>query len=365
MKLETPSQYENLPSPCWILDEALLRKNLSWIQSIRERTDAQMILALKGFAMWRVFDVLREYGFDTCAASGANEARLAFEEMGSPAHTYSPMFRDADFSEVLRCSSHITFNSVAQYERFKDRLTPGVHSPALRLNPGFSEVETELYNPCAPGSRMGISAEVLDVLPAGIEGLHVHALCESDASDLVKMLAAFEALYGHWLGQVKWLNLGGGHLMTREGYDVDLLVETLRGLQERYPHLQVILEPSSAYAWQTGVLLATVEDVITSGGIQTAMLDISFTAHMPDCLEMPYQPRVRGSVEAFPGKPKYRLGGSTCLSGDWMGDWFFEQELQVGQRILFEDMIHYTMVKTTTFNGVPHPAIAVDRGDRE
>lgn len=348
--------FERIPSPCYVLEESRFRKNLELIAQVRERSGAKIILALKGFAMWKAFPILREYGFTEAAASGAIEARLAFEEMGSPAHTYSPSHRDVDFAQTLQYSSHISFNSLAQYQRFSSKLLPQ-HSAGLRVNPEFSEVQTVLYNPCAPGSRLGVVAAELSELPAGIEGLHVHTLCESGSEDLVKMLSALEAGFGHLLTQVKWLNLGGGHLMTKEGYDVELLVQTLKDLRSRYPHLEVILEPSAAFVWDTGFLLATVEDVVQNGGIQTGILDASFTAHMPDCLEMPYQPRIRSAVEAHPACPAYRLGGSSCLSGDWMGTWYFAQPLQVGDRLIFEDMIQYTMVKTTTFNGVPHPAI--------
>lgn len=357
--------FDAIPSPCYVLEETRLRKNLQLIARVRDESGAKIILALKGFAMWKAFPILKEYGFNEAAASGAIEARLAFEEMGSPAHTYSPSHRDTDFEQTLRYSSHISFNSLSQYERFKSRLTPGVHSAGLRVNPEFSEVQTALYNPCAPGSRLGVVAAELGDLPQGIEGLHVHTLCESGAEDLVKMLDALEQRFGHLLNRVAWLNLGGGHLMTREDYNVELLIQTLQAFKAKYPQLEVILEPSAAFVWDTGFLLATVEDVVQNGGIRTGILDVSFTAHMPDCLEMPYQPRIRSQVEAHPSLPSYRLGGSSCLSGDWMASWYFAQDLQVGDRLIFEDMIQYTMVKTTTFNGVPHPGIGILRASGE
>lgn len=353
---------DQIPSPSYVLDELRFRQNLSLISHVQTKSGVKIIMALKGFAMWKAFPILKEYGFNEAAASGAIEARLAFEELGNPAHTYSPSHRDVDFTETLKYSSHISFNSLSQLQRFQDRLTP-THSAGLRINPEFSEVETMLYNPCAPGSRLGVVAAELKELPSSVQGFHVHTLCESSAEDLVKMLAALETKFSHFLPQIKWLNLGGGHLMTKEGYDVDLLIQTLKDFSQKYPHLEIILEPSAAFVWDTGFLVATVEDVVQNGGIRTAILDVSFTAHMPDCLEMPYKPRIRQSLDPFPGRFAYRLGGSSCLSGDWMGDWYFENELQVGDRLIFEDMIQYTMVKTTTFNGVPHPSIGILSSD--
>jgi carboxynorspermidine decarboxylase len=237
-------------------------------------------------------------------------------------------------------------------------------SPGIRVNPEWSPVGTALYNPAAPGSRLGEVVENFKgSLPAGIEGLHFHTLCESSSYDLEKTLEYFEARFGDFLSQVKWVNFGGGHLMTREGYDIEHLIRVLLGFKKRYPQLHVILEPGSAIAWNTGVLVSTVLDIVKNKGIKTAILDVSFTAHMPDTLEMPYRPAVRGA-NASPkpaDKHQYRLGGVSCLSGDFMEEYSFEMPLKVGQKIIFEDMIHYTMVKTTTFNGVTHPAIAIWR----
>jgi carboxynorspermidine decarboxylase len=292
-----------------------------------------------------------------------NEARLVFEEYGERAHTYAPTYSDVDFDEIVKYSSHITFNSEGQFELFGARARAHGISCGLRVNPGWSPVETDLYNPALPGSRLGISE--LAALPNGIEGLHFHVLCESGANDLAQALEAFEKRFGHLLGQIKWLNCGGGHLMTRDDYDVDLLIETINRFRMRYPHLRVILEPGSAFTWRTGCLVSTVEDVVESGGIRTAMLDVSFACHMPDCLEMPYKPSIVGARDAKPGERGYRLGGSSCLAGDWMGEWIFcrgdssPRELRIGDQIVFEDMIHYTMVKTTMFNGVRHPSIAI------
>ncbi|MEI6139305.1 MAG: carboxynorspermidine decarboxylase [Mariniphaga sp.] len=354
--------FSEIPTPCYLLEEDLLRKNLRLIQSVRESAGIDIILAFKGFSMWKAFPIVREYisGF---AASGAYEARLGVEEMKTLAHTFSPAFHTVDFNEVMQNSSHITFNSLSQLERFLPMVRNFSRkiSMGIRVNPEFSEVETELYNPCAPGTRLGILAEQLgDKLPDGVEGLHFHTLCESGAGDLEKTLVAFEARFGKYLNQVKWVNMGGGHLMTRAGYDTEKLIAILKDFRQRWNNIEVILEPGSAFAWETGVLLAEVVDLVENKGIKTAILNISFTAHMPDCLEMPYQPRIRGAQsQAIEGKPTYRMGGSSCLAGDFIGYWSFEKELKIGDPIIFEDMIHYTIVKTTMFNGVPHPSIGM------
>lgn len=351
-----------IPSPCFVLEEDLLRKNLQLIQSVSQAADIEIILAFKGFAMWNAFPIVREY-FNGATASSLNEATLCKQEMGRLAHTYAPVYDPAEFASLMDCSSHITFNSLSQYHRFEQELQQADHqiSAGLRINPEFSEVETELYNPCAPGSRLGIIAEQLpETLPAGIEGLHFHTLCESGSEDLEKTLAAVEQRFSNYLQQVKWLNMGGGHLMTRKGYDIDRLIGILKAFKGRYPHLHIILEPGSAFAWETGFLKASILDIVENKGIKTAMLNVSFAAHMPDCLEMPYQPRIRGAQsEAITGKPTYRMGGNSCLSGDYMGYWSFDKELELGDEIIFEDMIHYTMVKTTFFNGVQHPSIGI------
>lgn len=368
--------YAGVPTPCYILEEERLRNNLALIRSVMERSGAEVILAFKAFALWRAFPIFREYIRHTTASS-LFEARLAFEEFGSKAHTYSPAYTEADFPGILACSSHVTFNSLSQYRRFFPAVKAynGAHpadrpvSCGLRINPEYSEIEVDLYNPCAPGSRFGLlAADLLADLPEGIEGFHCHCHCESSAQALEHTLQHIEAKFGRWLPRLRWLNLGGGHLMTRRDYDVDHLVALLRGLRERYPNLSVILEPGSAFAWQTGPLVASVVDVVENKGIRTAILDVSFTCHMPDCLEMPYQPAVRGAEtlepdyvhsEAARREPVYRLGGNSCLSGDFMGSWRFARPLQPGDRLIFEDMIHYTTVKTNMFNGIAHPAIAL------
>jgi carboxynorspermidine decarboxylase len=353
--------YSQIPSPCYVLEEKLLRENLALIRSVSEAAGIEVILAFKGFAMWSAFPVVREY-ISGAAASGLHEARLAFEEMKTRAHTYSPAYPESDFDEILTYSSHVTFNSLRQLQQFLPRVEKSGKSVSvgLRVNHEFSEVETSLYNPCAPGSRLGVVASELNgKLPAGVEGLHFHSLCESYPSDLEKTLNAFEEKFGDLIPQVKWINFGGGHLMTRKGYDVQHLIGILRDFKKRH-NVHVILEPGSAFAWETGVLVSNVQDIIDNKGIKTAILDVSFTAHMPDCLEMPYKPRIEGAhFDPVQDKPTYRMGGNSCLAGDFVGEWSFDKELVPGDRIVFEDMIHYTMVKTTTFNGVQHPSIGI------
>ena len=358
--------YEKIPSPCYVMEERLLRKNLALIKRVKEEAGVNIILAFKAFALWKAFPIVREY-IPYSTASSKFEARLAYEEMGSLAHTYSPAYTEADFPEITRYSSHITFNSLTQFERFYPMARAGAGpavSCGLRVNPEYSDVATALYNPCAPGSRMGVVRDQLgDRLPEGVEGLHFHTLCESSSYDLEKTLAVFEERFGRYLPRLKWVNMGGGHLMTREGYDTAHLVRLLRAFRERHPNLEVILEPGSAFAWRTGFLLATVVDIVENHGIRTAIIDASFTCHMPDCLEMPYKPAIRGASDAVAGKPTYRIGGNSCLSGDYMGDWSFDRPLAVGDRLIFEDMIHYTIVKTTMFNGIPHPSLAMWSAD--
>ena len=365
-----------------MIEERLLRRNLSLIQDVARQSGAEIILAFKAFALWKTFPIFREYITHTTASS-PYEARLAKEWFGSPAHTYSPAYTEDTFGEILSNSSHITFNSLSQYEAFfpkverwnrehagEERISCG-----LRINPEHSHIETDLYNPTAPGSRFGvISGQMPECLPSGIEGFHCHCHCESSAEDLADNLIYIEERFGRWFPQLKWLNLGGGHLMTRQGYNVPLLIETIRGLRQRYPNLRIILEPGSAFAWQTGPLVSSVVDIVENHGIRTAILDVSFTCHMPDCLEMPYWPAVRGaetiedseglvSSEQDNGGYVYRLGANSCLSGDFLSSWRFDHQLQIGEQIIFEDMIHYTTVKTCMFNGIHHPSLTILRQD--
>ena len=362
-------------TPYYRIEERLLRNNLALIRRTADEAGVEFILAFKAFALWKTFFIFRDYIAHTTASS-PNEARLAFEEFGSKAHTYSPAYEDKDFDTIMRCSSHITFNSLQQFEHFYPRIVENgkMLSCGLRINPQYSEIETMLYNPCAPGSRFGILAEQLpDQLPEGVEGFHCHNHCESSAAALVHTLEHIEARFGKWLPAIKWLNLGGGHLLTRKDYDVRLLIDTLKSFKARYPQLHLILEPGSAFAWQTGDLFASVVDIVENDGIKTAILNVSFTCHMPDCLEMPYWPAIRGAETLEPpqaaGREReplvYRLGGNSCLSGDFMGYWRFEQPLQIGDTIRFSDMIHYTTVKTNMFNGIPHPSLVLLRENGE
>ena len=375
-----------MKTPYYLLEERLLRRNLSLIKHVAEESGAEVILAFKAFALWKTFPIFREYISHTTASS-LYEARLAYEEFGSRAHTYSPAYTEADFPTILECSSHITFNSLSQYHRFRQMVEEYNEqhpekrvSCGLRVNPEYSEIETDLYNSCAPGSRFGVLAEQLSTLrsalPLGlsknsqlstIEGFHCHNHCESSAEALQESMQHLEAKFGQLFPHLKWLNLGGGHLMTRKDYNVPLLINIIKDIRTRYPNLHVILEPGSAFAWQTGPLVSSVVDIVENHGIRTAILDVSFTCHMPDCLEMPYQPDVRGAKmvngKLSNGKWFYRLGGNSCLSGDFMGMWEFDHELQIGEEIVFEDMIHYTTVKTTMFNGIHHPSIVLERMD--
>ena len=343
-----------MATPIYIIEETKLRRNLQLIADVAAKADIEVILAFKAFALWKTFPIFREY-ISSTTASSLSEARLAYEEFGAPAHTYSPAYTDEEVDQIARCSSHLTFNSLSQYERFHQR-AHGV-SLGLRINPEYSEVETLLYNPCAPGTRFGLTADRLpEQLPSDISGFHCHCHCESGADVFQRSLAHIEEKFSKWFPQLKWINFGGGHLMTRKDYDVELLVSLMQGFHQRYPWLKVILEPGSAFAWQTGPLVSHVVDIVEDHGVKTAILDVSFTCHMPDCLEMPYYPEVRGAVH---GEEGYRLGGNSCLSGDFMGYWRFDHELEVGEEVIFEDMIHYTTVKTTMFNGITHPALGM------
>jgi len=353
--------YTKIPSPCYVIDEERFRNNLSLIRMVGEESGAEIILAFKGFAMWGVFPILREY-IKGAAASSLHEARLCHEEIGTPAHTYAPVYKESDFLSILNYSSHLTFNSISQFRKYSGIISGFPHkiSVGLRINPEYSGTSHDLYNPCSPGSRLGITSdELLDKgLPEGIEGLHFHVLFESDSFALENVLKVVREKYGNFFNRIKWINMGGGHLMTKRGYDTGHLIKLIRRFREE-TGLHVILEPGSAFGWETGELAATVEDIVENKGIKTAILDISFTGHMPDCLEMPYKPKIIGATDPVPDKPTYRMGGNSCLAGDFMGEWSFEKELKSGDRIVFSDMIHYTMVKTTTFNGVQHPSIGI------
>lgn len=350
---------QDIPTPFYIVYEDRLRRNLELINSVEKRAGVNIIMAFKANALWRTFPIIAEYNRDFTASS-LNELRLGTETLGGEAHSYCPAYTDATIDEYARFSTHITFNSISQYERFRDVIKKYDVSPGLRVNPQCSVIETDIYNPALPGSRFGVTAEQIgDRLPEGLEGLHFHALCESGAEDLAKVLEAFEREFGRYLPSVKWVNMGGGHLMTREGYNVDLLVKLLTDFRRRYPWLQVILEPGSAFTWRTGDLITSVVDTVENQGIRTAIVDMSFACHTPDCLEMPYKPAITESVTPTDSTYAYRLGGNSCLSGDFIGDWHFDSPLAEGDRLTLEDMNHYTTVKTTMFNGIQHPSMVL------
>lgn len=360
----------NLHTPYYIVYEDRLRRNLSLISDVASQAGVDIIMAFKANALWRTFGVMREYGVKFTASS-LNELRLGNEELGCLGHSYCPAYTPATIGEYLNGSSHLTFNSLSQFARYKGHIdefnaknAEAGHrvSSGLRVNPSCSVIETDIYNPALPGSRFGVTAgQIGEKLPDGVEGLHFHQLCESSSYDLEKVLSAFEQQFGKYLPQVKWVNMGGGHLMTREGYDTAHLIGLLKGFRNRYPWLKVILEPGSAFTWRTGDLITSVVDVVENQGIKTAIIDASFACHMPDTLEMPYQPAI---TESCPdGEHVYRLGGNSCLSGDYMGDWRFDRPLQEGDRLTLEDMNHYTTVKTNMFNGISHPSMVFERLD--
>lgn len=348
------------PTPAYIIHEGMLRLNLATIDKVRREAGVEIIVALKANATWHLFPTLRNHS-DGATASSLNEANLVVEHMGIKAHTYAPIYTEEEIDDILAASSHITFNSLSQYERYHKRAIEHGVSCGLRVNPEYSTVETDLYNPAMPESRLGVRACDLERLPEGIEGLHFHSLCESRPEDLEATLRSFEERFGHHITKVKWVNFGGGHLMTHVDYDEDRLIEILRSFKSRHPHLRVILEPGSAFTWDTGVLVARVEDIVRNGGRNTLMLNVSFACHMPDCLEMPYKPTILGMHNPVEGEAEYWMGGNSCLAGDTMGAWATDDghTPQIGERIILRDMIHYTMVKTTMFNGVSHPAIVL------
>ena len=357
--------FNQIKMPAYILEEEKLRRNLSLIKGVADEAGIEIILAFKAFALWKTFPIFREY-INSTTASSLSEARLAYEEFGAPAHTFSPAYTDLEIEDIARMSSHLTFNSLSQYSRHHTKAleTNSNLKLGIRVNPEYSEVGTDIYNPCAPGTRFGVLASQLpERLPEDISGFHCHCHCESGADVFQRTLVHIEEKFSKWFDQLEWINFGGGHLMTRKNYDIRLLIDILKDFKKRYPNLKVILEPGSAFAWQTGPLVSHVVDVAENKGIKTAILDVSFTCHMPDCLEMPYWPTVRGAetIEGEYGKGEniYRLGGNSCLSGDWMQSWKFDHALQIGETVIFEDMIHYTTVKTCTFNGITHPDICL------
>lgn len=356
---------KGIPSPCFVLDEFRLEKNLQLLQRIQDEAGVDIILAFKGFAMWSAFPLVRNY-LKGATASSLNEVKLCVEEMKCKAHTYSVAYAEEEIDEILQSSSHITFNSLNQFNKYKGKTKKSGVSCGIRINPEHSDVDTDLYNPSAPDSRLGMTyTHFEDGFPKGIDGLHFHVLCESDSYALADVLNALEEKFGNELKKVKWVNMGGGHAITRTGYDVDHLINLLSKFKNKY-NVEVILEPGSAIGWQTGDLHTTILDIVENGGVKTAIIDGSFTCHMPDCLEMPYRPKIKqGYEDQNIGKFKYKLGGVSCLAGDYLDNYSFDNELHVGDALVFEDMIHYTMVKTTTFNGVKHPSIGIVRSSGE
>ena len=358
-----PILHPAIPSPCYVCEESRLETNLQIMQRVQQEAGVDIILALKGFSMWSTFPLVKQY-LKGCTASSVWEAKLAKFEFGKEVHAYAPAYKPQDIDELVQLVNHISFNSVGQWQRYQQQVADAGISMGLRINPEHREAETELYDPSAPGSRLGVRASQLEGLDlSGIDGFHVHNLCECDSFAAERTLEAVEKRFAKWLPQMKWLNLGGGHLMTRKGYDVDHLIKTLKAFREKYD-LHIILEPGSAVAWQTGPLVAEVVDIVENRD-KIAILDISATAHMPDVLEMPYRPVVRGAGEAGEKGHDYKLGGNSCLAGDVIDTYSFDKPLAIGDRIIFEDMIHYTMVKTTFFNGVQHPDIGILRKNGE
>ena len=352
---------EKLPSPAYVCEEELLENNLKLLKRVQDETGVKILLALKGFAMHSTFDLCKKY-LKGCCASGLHEALLAKEEFGKEVHTYSPAFKDEEIDEIISISNHLVFNSFNQLKRYKDKAFKKV-SLGVRLNPEYSSVEVDLYNPCAPNSRLGITKANFDESQLQyLEGFHFHALCEQNVDALEGALANFEKNFSLYFSQLKWVNFGGGHHITRADYDVEGLINLLKDFKARYPHLEVYMEPGEAVGWQTGYLVATVLDIVNNG-MDLAILDTSAEAHMPDTLAMPYRAMIRNSAVAFEKKYTYRLGGNTCLAGDIIGDYSFDEPLKVGDRIILEDMIHYTMVKTTTFNGIKLPSIIIKNKD--
>ena len=351
--------YDNIPSPCFVQEENKLINNLEILKYVRENAPVQILVALKGYAFWHSFPLIKKY-LDGASASSLFEAKLINEEMGVKAHTYCPAYLKDDFEEIANLSKHLTFNSLSQWDLFKNTIKSSI-SCGLRINPEYSEIDIPIYNPAINGSRLGmVKSNIPDKLPDGIEGLLFHVMCEQDSYVLERVLQKVKEKFHKQLMQVNWLNMGGGHWITDKNYDVNHLINLLNQFHQDYPHLQLIMEPGEAIGLGTGFLLATVQDIVENNGIKTAILDVSFSAHMPDTLEMPYKPIVRdANIDATNSPYKYRLGGISCLAGDYMSEYGFESPLQIGDQIIFEDMIHYTMVKTTLFNGVKHPYIGV------
>ncbi len=357
MKSKMVKNFEDLPTPCFVCEEELLKKNLEILKIVQAESGVKILLALKGFALWSTFDLCKEY-LVGCCASGLHEALLAKEEFGKEVHTYSPAFKEEEIDEIIELSNHLVFNSFNQLDKFKYK-AKNKTSIGLRINPEYSNVEVDLYNPCALNSRLGITKSNFDENNLDfVEGLHFHALCEQNVDVLKDVLKTFEKNFSQYLPKMKWVNFGGGHHITRADYDVLGLIKLLKDFKKRYPHLEVYLEPGEAIGWQTGYLVATVLDIVDNN-MHIVILDTSAEAHMPDTLAMPYRADIRNAGSANEKEYTYKLAGNTCLAGDIIGDYSFDKPLEIGSKIILEDMIHYTMVKTTTFNGIKLPTIAI------
>lgn len=357
-----------VPSPCFVVDEAALEQNLRLLARVQQESGAKILLALKAFSMFSLAPLVSRYLSGTCA-SGLHEAQLGREEFGGEVHTFSAAFTREDLLQILAISDHVVFNSCDQLDRFEPEIRaalaarPGLEI-GLRLNPEHSEGAVPLYDPCAPCSRLGVvHSELRDSSLEHVSGLHFHTLCEQDFPPLERTVRAFEERFGDLIPRMKWINFGGGHHITRPGYQIDALIALLRDFQSRWG-VQVYLEPGEAIAYHCGVMVAEVLD-ITHNGMAQAILDTSATCHMPDVIEMPYRPVITGAGDPGEFVHTYRLGGQTCLAGDVIGDWSFPEPLRVGSRIVFEDMAYYTMVKTTTFNGINLPSIAIWNSDSD
>lgn len=358
----TKLDLSRVPSPCFVVDEVAIERNLAILQQVAKASGAKILAALKAFSMWHLGDKTSQYLSGTCA-SGLHEARLGQEFYPGEVHVFSAAYSQSDLEELLTFADHIVFNSCSQWQRFQQQiqqakqLRPQLHF-GLRINPEHSEGAVAIYDPCAPGSRLGITLEQLDeTLLEGISGLHFHTLCEQAFEPLSRTLDAVEEKFGHLLEQMQWINFGGGHHITAPDYNIEGLIKRIRQFSEKY-QVQVYLEPGEAIAIGSGVLVCEVLD-LTFNQLNQAILDTSATCHMPDTLEMPYRPDILGAGESQEFEHTYRLGGLTCLAGDVINDYSFQVPLAIGQRLMFGDMAHYTMVKTSTFNGTKLPALAV------
>jgi carboxynorspermidine decarboxylase len=353
----------SVPTPCYVVDEAAVERNLEILRSVQKEAGCKILLALKGFAMFSLFPLIRRY-LSGVTASSLDEARLGYEEFSREVHVCAPAYIESELEELLSYADHMVFNSFSQWERFRSMVGKnGNIRSGIRVNPEYSEVCTTIYDPCAPRSRLGVTRKQFrkDQL-AGISGLHFHALCEQDSDSLERTVEVFEEKFGSFIGNMEWVNFGGGHHISRKDYDIERLCAVIRRFKDRYP-VEVYLEPGEAIALNAGVLVATVLDIVHND-MDIAILDTSAAAHMPDVLEMPYRPQILGAAEPGSTPYTYRLGGLTCLSGDVIGDYAFPAPLKVGDRMTFLDMAHYTMVKNNTFNGVRLPSIAVQDRDR-